>query len=184
MLTEGDLLSRKEIKTTPRVQGEPAAIPEPDLERYIQSNGWSVSDVMSSTVISADPESEVADLAEIMRSRRIKRIPILDDGRLVGIVSRRDVLRAMSDTTQDAVARGDDAVRLAIITRLRADLGLGRETIEVTVRNAQVLVTGGIQSELQRRAVKVLVEGVRGVTGYVDRLNIPANAADAPGQKA
>ena len=66
------------------------------------------------------------------------------------------------------VAGGDDAFRLAIVTRLRSDLGLESENIEVTVRNAQVSIKGAIQSELQRRATKVFVEGVRGINGYVD----------------
>jgi osmotically-inducible protein OsmY len=51
---------------------------------------------------------------------------------------------------------------------LRSDLGLENENIEVTVRNAQVSIKGAIQSELQRRATKVFVEGVRGINGYVD----------------
>jgi CBS domain-containing protein len=184
VLTEGDLMTRREIKTAPRSSDKPKMTAQADLERYIQSNGWSVSDVMSPAVISADPQSEVADLAETMHARKIKRIPIVEDGRLVGIVSRRDVLRAMSDTIPDAVAGGDEAIRLAIITRLRADLGLGRDSMEVTVSNAQVSIEGGIESELQRKAVKVLVESVRGVSGYVDRLHIPANAPDAQSRQA
>ncbi|TCL69677.1 CBS domain-containing protein [Rhizobium sp. BK251] len=177
MLTEGDLMARREIRSAPCSQAESKIPTEADLERYIQSNGWSVGDVMSPNVIAADPQSEVADLAETMRTRKIKRIPILQNGRLVGIVSRRDVLRAMSEATQEAVARGDDAVRLAIITRLHADLGLGRENIEVSVGNAQVLVEGEVETELQRKAVKVLVEGVCGVAGYVDKLRVPSRAA-------
>lgn len=176
MLTEGDLLSRKEIKPIVRSSEEQAL----DLERYIQGNGWSVGDVMSPTVISADPQSDVADLADIMRRRKIKRIPIIEDGRPVGIVSRRDVLRAMSNSGQDAVAAGDVAIRLAIVTRLQADLGLDRKTVEVTVSDAQVLIKGDLESELQRRAVKVLVEGVRGVNGYVDRMNISPGAERRP----
>ena len=168
MLTEGDLLSRREIKPIVRSSEEQAL----DLERYVQGNGWSVGDVMSPTVISAEPQSEVADLADIMRRRKIKRIPIIEDGKPVGIVSRRDVLRAMSNSGQDAVATGDEAIRLAIVTRLQADLGLGRELVDVTVSDAQVLIKGEIESELQRRAVKVLVEGVRGVNGYMDRMII------------
>lgn len=174
MLTEGDLLSRREIKPIVRSSEEQAL----DLERYVQGNGWSVGDVMSQTVVSADPQTDVADLADIMRRRKIKRIPIIEDGKPVGIVSRRDVLRAMSNSGQDAVAAGDDAIRLAIVTRLHADLGLGREMVEVTVSDAQVLIKGDIESELLRRAVKVLVEGVRGVNGYVDRMNISAGTVN------
>jgi CBS-domain-containing membrane protein len=172
VLTEGDLLTRKEISSRLSAQAGHAVTQEKDLERYIQRNGWCVADVMSRDVISALPETPVAELAATMSSRQIKRIPIIEHGRLAGIVSRRDILRAFSQSTQDAVAGGDDALRLAIVTRLRSDLGLENENIEVTVRNAQVSIKGTIQSELQRRAIKVLVEGVRGINGYVDGMTL------------
>jgi CBS domain-containing protein len=172
VLTEGDLLTRKEISSRLSAQAGHAVTQEKDLERYIQRNGWCVADVMSRDVISALPETPVAELAATMSSRQIKRIPIIEHGRLAGIVSRRDILRAFSQSTQDAVAGGDDALRLAIVTRLRSDLGLENENIEVTVRNPQVSIKGTIQSELQRRAIKVLVEGVRGINGYVDGMTL------------
>jgi CBS domain-containing protein len=172
VLTEGDLLTRKEISSRLSAQAGRAVTQEKDLERYIQRNGWCVADVMSRDVISALPETPVAELAATMSSRQIKRIPIIEHGRLAGIVSRRDIPRAFSQSTQDAVAGGDDALRLAIVTRLRSDLGLENENIEVTVRNAQVSIKGTIQSELQRRAIKVLVEGVRGINGYVDGMTL------------
>jgi osmotically-inducible protein OsmY len=55
---------------------------------------------------------------------------------------------------------------------LRTELGLGSDRIDVTVQGAQVTVTGNIDSELQRKAIRVLVEGVRGINGFVDRTHI------------
>jgi CBS domain-containing protein len=104
VLTEGDLLTRKEISSRLSAQAGHAVTPEEDLERYIQCNGWCVADVMSRDVISALPERPVAELAAMMSSRQIKRIPI-EHGRLAGIVSRRDILRALSQSTQDGGRR-------------------------------------------------------------------------------
>jgi CBS domain-containing protein len=105
VLTEGDLLTRKEISSRLSAQAGHAVTPEEDLERYIQCNGWCVADVMSRDVISALPETPVAELAATMSSRQIKRIPIIEHGRLAGIVSRRDILRALSQSTQDGGRR-------------------------------------------------------------------------------
>lgn len=177
MLTEGDLLTRREIKTVPRSIAEPKMTAVADLEQYIKKNSWSVSDVMSVTPVLGSPQSEMAELGQIMRDRGIKRIPIVEHGRLVGIVSRRDLLRAIvMSNTRDVVAGSDEAIRLAILTRLRADLGLDCQALDITVRNGQVSVEGTIESELQRKAVRVLVEGIRGTNGYVDRLRIPTEA--------
>jgi CBS domain-containing protein len=119
----------------------------------------------------------MAELGQIMRDRGIKRIPIVEHGRLVGIVSRRDLLQAIViSNTRDMAAGSDEAIRLAILTRLRADLGIDCQALDITVRNGQVSVEGTIESELQRKAVRVLVEGIRGTNGYVDRLRIPTEA--------
>jgi CBS domain-containing protein len=177
MLTEGDLLTRREITTVPRSITEPKMTAVADLEQYIKKNSWSVSDVMSVTPVLGSPQSEMAELGQIMRDRGIKRIPIVEHGRLVGIVSRRDLLQAIViSNTRDMAAGSDEAIRLAILTRLRADLGIDCQALDITVRNGQVSVEGTIESELQRKAVRVLVEGIRGTNGYVDRLRIPTEA--------
>jgi len=171
MLTEGDLLLRREIRLSQRVPRSSEMISEIDLERYIGSNGWSVGDVMSQDVIVARPDSEIADIAESLQAHRIKRLPIVEDGRLVGIVSRRDILGLMLDYPSTALPRDDGAIRLAIRTRLRSDLGLTSQRVQVAVANGQVTLDGNVESELKRRAVKTLIESL-GVGGYRDRLQV------------
>ena len=170
MVTEGDLLLRREVRFAPRAARAPELISEIDLERYIGSNGWCVADVMSQDVIVARPDSEVSDIAESLQVHRIKRLPIVEDERLVGIVSRRDILRVIAEAPATVLPRGDEAIRLAVRTRLRSDLGLTPQKVQVSVRNGQVTVDGLVESELKRRAIKVLVEGLGGIAGYKDRL--------------
>lgn len=172
MLTEGDLLLRREIRYSQRGPRSSEMISEIDLERYIGSNGWSVADVMSQDVIVARPDSEVSDIAESLQAHRIKRLPIVEEGRLVGIVSRRDILGLIVDySTATVLPRDDGAIRLAIRTRLRSDLGLTAQRIQVAVKNGQITIDGTVESELKRRAVKTLIESL-GVGGYRDRLEI------------
>ncbi len=100
---------------------------------------------------------------------RIKRLPIVEDERLVGIVSRRDILRVIAEATSTVLPRGDEAIRLAVRTRLRSGLvsrlkrcryPSGTDGSRLTAR----------WSRLKRRAIKVLVEGHGGIAGYKDRL--------------
>lgn len=171
MLTEGDLLLRREIRVSPRPARAPEVISETDLERYIASHGWSVKDVMSQDVIVARPDSEVADIAESLQAHRIKRLPIVDGGRLVGIVSRSDILGMILDASTTTLPREDEAIRLAVRTRLRSDLGLTPQKVQVSVRNGQVTLDGQVESDLKHRAIRTLVEGL-GLGGFRDRLSV------------
>ncbi len=171
MLTEGDLLLRREIRLSPRSSRVSEVTSEIDLERYIRSNGWSVADVMSPDVIVALPDSEVSDIADSLQAHRIKRLPIVENGRLVGIVSRRDILAIILDAPPTALPREDESIRLAVRTRLRSDLGLTPQKVQVSVKNGEVTLDGHLESDLKRKAVCSLVESL-GIGGYRDRLHI------------
>lgn len=173
MLTEGDLLLRREIRLSPRPARSPEIISELDLERYINSNGWSVADVMSQDVIVAGPDSEISDIAESLQTHRIKRLPIVEDGKLIGIVSRRDILPLIIDAPVTILPRGDASIRLALRTRLRSDLGLTPQKVQVTVKDGHVTLEGQVESELKRKAVRSLVEGL-GVGAIRDQIEIAA----------
>lgn len=174
IVTEGDLLLRREIRLAPRSARHAEVTSDVDLDRYIRGNGWSVRDIMSRDVIVAGPDSEVSDIAESLEVHRIKRIPIVEGGRLVGIVSRRDILALITDAPTLRLPREDDAILLAVRTRLKYDLGLTPQRIRVSVRNGQITLEGNLESDLQRRAVLALVENL-GLGGCLDRLQIAAD---------
>jgi len=171
MLTEGDLLLRREIRLNQRSFRAPEMVSEADLERYISSNGWAVADVMSPDVIVARPDSEIADIAESLQAHRIKRLPIVEDGKLVGIVSRGDILGLVLDAPTTALPRADESIKLALRTRLRSDLGITPQKVQVTVKSGVVTLDGNVESELKRRAIRSLVEGL-GIGAYKDLLAV------------
>ncbi|NLS19978.1 CBS domain-containing protein [Rhizobium sp. P40RR-XXII] len=171
VLTEGDLLLRREIRPPQRSFRSAEVISEIDLERYIASNGWSVADMMSQDVIVARPDSEISDIAESLQAHRIKRVPIVENGKLVGIVSRRDILAMILNAPAETLPREDESIKLAVSTRLRSDLGLTPQKVTVIVNNGQVTLEGNVESDLKRKAVRSLVESL-GVSGYKDRLNV------------
>ncbi len=171
MLTEGDLLLRREIRLNQRPFRAPEIVSEAELERYISSNGWAVADVMSPDVIVARPDSEIADIAESLQAHRIKRLPIVENGKLVGIVSRGDILGLVLDAPTTALPRADEAIKLALRTRLRSDLGITPQKVQIAVKNGVVTLDGNVESELKRRAIRSLVEGL-GIGGYKDLLAV------------
>jgi len=164
MLTEGDILNRHEFNLAPK------AAPDADdpafFENYVRTHGLKVEDCMSRKVISVSPEAALAEVVALMRLHAVKRIPVLDHGVLVGIVSRRDVLKT-DIAAPDVIARGDDALQLAVATRLLTELGLSKERIEVRVRDSVVEITGQIASDAQREAIRILTASIAGVGGVV-----------------
>jgi CBS domain-containing protein len=175
ILTEGDLLLRREIRLAPRIARNTEITSDVDLDRYIRGNGWSVRDIMSRDVIVATPDSEVSDIAESLEVHRIKRIPIVEAGRLAGIVSRRDILALITDAPTLRLPREDGAILLAVRARLKYDLGLTSQRIRVSVHNGQITLEGNVETDLQRRAVLALVENL-GSGGCLDRLQLAADS--------
>ncbi|MGF9691342.1 CBS domain-containing protein [Rhizobium sp. 0TCS1.26] len=166
MLTESDLLSRSVFNA-----GRQSPPDNPDnafFENYIRTHGTTVSDCMTREVISVSPQQSLADVAALARTHGIKRLPVLQSGKLVGIISRRDILRAIT-ADRDAVANGDLALRLAVSTRLRSELGLAPDQLAVEVRDSVVEVSGPAPSPALKRAIQVVAESVAGVAGICFR---------------
>lgn len=118
IVSEGDLLHRVETGTE-RHRGEPLAgrrrswwletIGSPrELARdFLKSHGRTAADVMTREVISVTETAELADVAMLLETKRIKRVPVLRDGKLVGIVSRANLVRALAATTSEPAIDAD-----------------------------------------------------------------------------
>ncbi|WP_245432820.1 CBS domain-containing protein [Rhizobium sp. WW_1] len=178
MLTEGDLM-RRVANTWVSILGSTYGVGERrGLSNYVQIHGRSVGEAMSRDVISVRSNAEVGRVAGIMTSHRIKRIPVVDDRRLIGIVSRCDLLNLIIDAPVENIAKGDEALRLAIRTRLATDLGIGHDKVDVVVKDGLVQVQGKLDSDIQRQAIRVLIESVGGAVGYVDRSVISSSSVN------
>lgn len=168
MVTEGDLLRRVASQPLSLLQDEVERTDPQSLEDYIRLNGWSVRDAMSEKVISVGPETDLREVAGIMLSHGIKRVPVIDKGSLIGIVSRCDLLGMVIDAPFDIIASGDESIRLAITSRLKNDLGIDPARIELAVNDSRVQIGGCLDTAVQRRAIRALVESMRGVNGFID----------------
>ena len=174
ILTEGDLLRRAETgteKQRPRWQTWLAGAAR-IADDYVHTHSRKVGDVMTGGVISVTAGTPLCDVVDMMERHHIKRVPVLDDGRLAGIVSRTDLLRALLKAlpTQAAPPADDMTLRGRVLAELgRHEWGKdGR--VEVSVQNGSVKLQGVVFDTRERDAMRVCAENVPGVNQVTDQL--------------
>ncbi|HEX2726690.1 MAG TPA: CBS domain-containing protein [Beijerinckiaceae bacterium] len=184
MVSEGDLIRRAEIGTEKRRSWwlELLTGAEDSARNFVRAHAVKLADVMTRDVIGASEDSSLNEIATLLEKHGIKRVPIMRDGKVVGIVSRANLLQALAsaiavaDATTD-VARGDQALRGRVVDQIR-QLPWGMPwLVTVTVQNGVVELWGPVQSEGQRQALRVAAEATPGVRAVKENLyRLPAAA--------
>jgi len=172
MITEGDFLRRVETGTErhrPRWL-EFVLSPGRAAAEYTHSHGRKVNEVMSDNPLSVSDDTPVEEIVSLMERHRIKRVPVTRDARLVGIVSRANLVRAMLPIARVAqpTAQSDLDIRKCIMTELDSQKWAPVALVEVTVNKGTVDLWGTILDERDRKALKVLAENVPGVKAVKD----------------
>ncbi len=173
IVSEGDLLHRVEAGTERRRSWWLRAFTEADTlaAEYVKSHGRKVSDVMTRTVITAAPETPIHEIATVLEKNAIKRLPILENGQLVGIVSRANLLQAVASARQVLeVTPSDKAIRERILSGLRAEPWAHTALLNVTVSDGVVDLWGLAESKAERKAIKVAAETTPGVRVVNDNM--------------
>ena len=174
IVTEGDLLRRDEIGTERhrpwwlRVfvsSGKQAA-------DFTRSHGRKVRDVMTEEVIAVPTDASLETVVEVMEEHRIKRVAVTENARVVGVISRADLLRALVGRTRTAgpVAADDRTIRETILDALEQQSWAPMTTVNVVVNDSVVDLWGTITNENERRAIAVLAENTPGVKTVPDHL--------------
>ena len=175
MLSEGDLLRRAETGTQKgRLRFLEWLIDPGKLAlEYTKTHGRLVSEVMTNDAWTVGEDASLADAVALMEKHGVKRLPVLRAGRVVGIVTRSDLLRALvgfvSPTYEDTMAT-DVQIRSEIHTELQAQSWAPAAAIEVTVKDGVVTLGGTIFDDRQRQALRVIAENVTGSKSVVDNL--------------
>ena len=176
MVSEGDLLHRAETGTERRRSWwlEMVAATNRLAAEYVKSHSASVNDVMTRDVISVTEETTVADIAILLETNRFKRVPVLRDGKLVGIVSRANLVRALAMTINErpSGAEADDrAIRDSLLAELKA-----QKWAEVSpVKDGIVHLWSSYYSDQEKRALVVAAESIPGVRRVEDHMrSVPA----------
>jgi len=173
VVTEGDLLRRAELGT----EGEPPSwlktflMPSKLAEDYVHTHGRHVSEVMTETPIHVAPDTAIAEVAALMETKRIKRLPVLENGALVGVISRSNLLAALSRKLIETAAKSsDDHIGDHILGELQRERWAPKSGIRVHVHQKVVTLEGVIFSDAEHKAVKVIAENAPGVAAVDDRL--------------
>lgn len=176
IVSQTDLSHRGETGTEKRRKWwlEMFADPDTRAREYIKSHGLTADDVMTRFVVSVSQQATLAEVAEILDTHRIRQVPVIDDGRLVGMISRSDLVRKLAEVKIGAssVRPDNGALQQAIWTELKAQPWLKSAYINLTVQDGIVELWGAVDSNEQRRALRILVEGVRGVQRVEDRVGL------------
>jgi CBS-domain-containing membrane protein len=171
IVSEGDLIRRAEIGTEFRRSWwlELLSSPEARARDFVKSHALKVADVMTTRVVTAPEAASLGEIANLLEKNGIKRVPIVRDGRLVGIVSRANLLRAYA-TSAGRTTPDDDRLRERIVADIRA-LPWGMPwLLTVTVQDGVVDLWGPVNSEDQRQAIRVAAEATPGVKSVRDNL--------------
>jgi len=96
IVSEGDLVRRRELDTETEGSWWLLALARGAARDYLKTHGTTVRDVMTRPVIGVRPSASLKQIARLLQKHRIKRVPVLVEGRLVGIVSRADLVRQLA----------------------------------------------------------------------------------------
>jgi CBS-domain-containing membrane protein len=128
---------------------------------------------MTRQVVTAEAETPLQDIATLLEKNGIKRVPIVKDGKVVGIVSRANLLQALACLPKRTdAAPSDTAIREDVIARLRAESWTRPSLVNVIVQNGTVELWGIVDSPTEKRAVRVAAEVTPGVLAVNDNLII------------
>jgi CBS domain-containing protein len=178
IISEGDLLRRVETGTERhRSRWLEFATSAPTLAaEYVRSHGRTASELMTADVVSVEHDAPIAKVAEILESRRIKRVPVLQDGRLVGIVSRANLIQALASTlgAEGGGVQNDKQIRDALLAEIRKHKWVPSSTdTNVIVSDGCVHLWGFIRAESERKAMIVAAENIPGVRRVEDHMDYP-----------
>lgn len=174
MVTEGDLLRRAETDT---MRKRPRWIeffvgPGKLADEYVHTHGRKVSEVMTEDPVYVVEETPLEEVVSKMEKRRIKRIPVLRGTKVVGIISRANLLHALARVAGEAkpASADDKTIRTKLLATLKGEHWAPVGALDIIVKDGVVDLWGSITDERERRALIVAAENIPGVKAVKDHL--------------
>lgn len=176
MVSEGDLIRRHEMGTDKPLSRWVSLLTgqEQKARDFVKSHGTHAHEVMTRPAITIDAQASLNEAAQRMEQSRIKRLPVEADGKLVGIVTRADLLRALAaapDFELAAPPASDRSIREQLNTMLRKADWAASAMVNVIVTDGNVQLWGVVDNEDQRKALYVAAEEIDGVRSVEDHLS-------------
>lgn len=184
IVSEGDLLHRVETGTERRVQRRRRSWwldtigSDEELARdYVKSHGRTARDVMTRDVITVSETTQLGEIANLLETKKIKRVPVVRDGTLVGIVSRANLVRALAAAgghLAGDIAADDRTLREKLLTELRGQPWVSTWSADIIVRDGVVHIwVGDDRPQAEKEALRIAAQNIPGVRGVEEHI-VPA----------
>lgn len=173
IVSEGDLMRRPETGG----QRRPSwwlTLFDPPPERaaqYVRAHGLRARDVMTREMVTVSEDASLEEIATLLERHRIKRVPVVRDGKLVGIVSRANLLHGLVARKHGVVSSDDRSVKAAL-HRAVAQTGVNTSYLNIVLAQGVVYLWGVVESEQEHAALRVAAETTPGVRKIEDHVGV------------
>ena len=174
IVTEGDFLRRSETATERKRPRWLEFLIGPGrlADEYVHTHGRKVSEVMTADPVTVAEDAPLEKVVALMEKKRVKRLPVIRGEKVVGIVSRANLLHALARLAAEAAPTKstDTTIREQLLKELAKENWAPIGALEVIVRNGIVDLWGTITDERERQALIVAAENVPGVKHVNDHV--------------
>lgn len=180
IVTEADLLHRVETNTEKKSSWWLRLFSDADAlaREFSKAHGRTAGDIMTRNVVAVPENATIDVIADAFDAKRIKRVPVVRDRTVVGIVSRGDIVRALLRMTEHGAPRTEEpaadrgVVRQRVLEAIRDQPWINGGAINVIATETGVELWGNTETEDQRRAIRILVEQLPDVGAIEDHLTV------------
>jgi len=174
VVTEGDFLRRVETGTERKRSRLVEFLLGPGrlATDYVQASGRKVDAVMTPDARTVGEDETLEKVVNLMERYRIKRVPVVRGDKVVGIVTRQNLMRALASLAlaEHPVAADDAAIRERLLAELKRQSWAPVGLIDVVVKDGVVKLHGALTDERERQAIRVAAENIPGVKKVEDHL--------------
>jgi CBS domain-containing protein len=173
LISEGDLLHRSEIGTEQHRSKWLDFLlgPGRSATDYVQSHSRRVADIMTTDLATVEETTPLEEVVKLMEKRRIKRVPVVRDGGVAGMVTRSDLLRAFLKASAQPIGQlSDEDIAQNIYTEIAQHGWAPAGNVHVKVIDGHVTLSGTIFDMREGDAIRVCAENQAGVTGVTDEM--------------
>ena len=187
IVSEGDLLRRVEIGTDDRHAWWLAEVltTRDRSADYVKTHGRKAADLLTKGVITVGPDAPLYEIAGLLEKHQIKRVPVTRDGKLIGIVSRANLLHALAVEVDgnaaeaDATQLSDRELRKKIMSELQEAAGIDAPLLNVIVNDGAVQLWGAVDTVNKKKAVQIAVESISGIKSIENNVGLVPRWVDA-----
>ena len=175
IISEGDLILRQKAREPVSWWRAFFDDGEQLARDYQKAAGTTVGEVMSRPVISVSPAQTLEIAASIMHRCGIRRLPVLADGELVGIVSRSDLIKALATAPRTGGATSDTELETTMAARMAQERWASSSNVLIEAHDGVIALLGTVETEAAKSALETMARGIEGCVSVSNQLAVRSN---------